>query len=96
MSENVGASISRNPKGLHGLHGDNFTFFTFSNRMNCNRISDGLLHVYIITFMKRENAGHRISDKADDEVLADTWKSHIQKMKCEIQLECTHQPFLRS
>jgi hypothetical protein len=26
MSENVGASISRNPKGLHGLYGDNFTF----------------------------------------------------------------------
>jgi hypothetical protein len=25
MSENVGASTSRNPKGLHGLHGDNFT-----------------------------------------------------------------------
>jgi hypothetical protein len=27
MSENVGASISRNPKGLHGLYGDNFTFY---------------------------------------------------------------------
>jgi hypothetical protein len=26
MSENVGASTSRNPKGLHGLYGDNFTF----------------------------------------------------------------------
>jgi hypothetical protein len=25
MSENVGASISRNRKGLHGLYGDNFT-----------------------------------------------------------------------
>jgi hypothetical protein len=25
MSENVGASTSRNPKGLHGLYGDNFT-----------------------------------------------------------------------
>jgi hypothetical protein len=25
MSENVGASISCNPKGLHGLYGDNFT-----------------------------------------------------------------------
>jgi hypothetical protein len=24
MSENVGASTSRNPKGLHGLYGDNF------------------------------------------------------------------------
>jgi hypothetical protein len=26
MSENVGASTSRNPKGLHGLYVDNFTF----------------------------------------------------------------------
>jgi hypothetical protein len=26
MSEDVGASTSRNPKGLHGLYGDNFTF----------------------------------------------------------------------
>jgi hypothetical protein len=25
MSENVGASTSRNPKGLHGLYTDNFT-----------------------------------------------------------------------
>jgi hypothetical protein len=24
VSENVGASTSRNPKGLHGLYGDNF------------------------------------------------------------------------
>jgi hypothetical protein len=26
-SENVGASTSRNPKGLHGLYGGNFTFY---------------------------------------------------------------------
>jgi hypothetical protein len=26
MSENVGALTSRNPKGLHGLYRDNFTF----------------------------------------------------------------------
>jgi hypothetical protein len=26
MFENVGASTSRNPNGLHGLYGDNFTF----------------------------------------------------------------------
>jgi hypothetical protein len=30
MSENVGASTSRNPKGLHGLYRDNFTFFNFN------------------------------------------------------------------
>jgi hypothetical protein len=27
MSENVGALTSRNPKGLHGLYRDNFTFY---------------------------------------------------------------------
>jgi hypothetical protein len=27
MSENVGASTSRNPNGLHGLYGDKFTLF---------------------------------------------------------------------
>jgi hypothetical protein len=26
MAENVGASTSRNPKGLHGLYRDKFTF----------------------------------------------------------------------
>jgi hypothetical protein len=32
MSENVGASTSCNPKGLHSLYRDNFTFtFTFNN-----------------------------------------------------------------
>jgi hypothetical protein len=31
MSENVEASTSRNPKGLHGLYRENCTFtFTFS------------------------------------------------------------------
>jgi hypothetical protein len=29
-SENVGASTSRNPKGLHGLYRDKFTFTHFS------------------------------------------------------------------
>jgi hypothetical protein len=27
MSANVGTSTSRNPKGLHGLYRDNFTFY---------------------------------------------------------------------
>jgi hypothetical protein len=34
MSENVGASTSRNPKGLHGLYGDNFTFTHERNKTN--------------------------------------------------------------
>jgi hypothetical protein len=29
MSENLGASTSRNPKGLHGLYRDNFTLIGF-------------------------------------------------------------------
>jgi hypothetical protein len=29
MSGNVGASTSRNPKGLHGLYRDNLTFFVY-------------------------------------------------------------------
>jgi hypothetical protein len=31
MSENVGASTSRNPKGLHGLYRDNFNFIYIVN-----------------------------------------------------------------
>jgi hypothetical protein len=34
MSENVGASTSRNPKDLHGLYRDNFTFI-FYHWLNC-------------------------------------------------------------
>jgi hypothetical protein len=30
MSKNVGASSTRNPKGLHGLYRDNFTFARIS------------------------------------------------------------------
>jgi hypothetical protein len=32
MSENVGASTSRNPKGLHGLYRENFTFIFTARR----------------------------------------------------------------
>jgi hypothetical protein len=32
MSENVGASTSRNPKGLHGLYRDNSTYLYFGTR----------------------------------------------------------------
>jgi hypothetical protein len=31
MSENVGASTSQNPKGLHGLYRDSFTFTSNTN-----------------------------------------------------------------
>jgi hypothetical protein len=31
MSENVGASTSHNPKGLHGLYRDSFTFTIYTH-----------------------------------------------------------------
>jgi hypothetical protein len=34
MSESVGASTSRNPKSLHGLYRDSFTFTLFSHSYN--------------------------------------------------------------
>jgi hypothetical protein len=42
MSENVGASTSRNPKGLHGLYGDNFTF-TSMLRLTTNIFQTNLI-----------------------------------------------------
>jgi hypothetical protein len=33
MSENVGASTSRNPKGLHSLYKENFTFINIHLRI---------------------------------------------------------------
>jgi hypothetical protein len=33
MSENVGAATSRNPKGLHGLYRDSFTFYLLDIRL---------------------------------------------------------------
>jgi hypothetical protein len=36
MSENVGASTSRNPKGLRGLHSDSFTFIFNSLKVFLN------------------------------------------------------------
>jgi hypothetical protein len=39
MSENVGASTSRNPEVLHGLYRDNFTFFTLLLLLLCFNLS---------------------------------------------------------
>jgi hypothetical protein len=36
MSENVGASTSHNPKGLHGLYRDSFTFTFTDTQLLCN------------------------------------------------------------
>jgi hypothetical protein len=43
MFENVGASTSRNPKGLHGLYRDNFNFS--SENLGVGVINRGLLAV---------------------------------------------------
>jgi hypothetical protein len=37
MSENVGASTSRNPKSLHGLYRENFNFFLLITKRNAIR-----------------------------------------------------------
>jgi hypothetical protein len=56
MSENVGASTSRQPKGLHGLYRDNFTFYligkrTWSVLSCCMKI---LKTGYVITCKKKK------------------------------------------
>jgi hypothetical protein len=43
MSENVGASTSRDPKGLHGLYRDKFIFILQFPRIVCN--SSGRMEV---------------------------------------------------
>jgi hypothetical protein len=39
MSENVGASTFRNPKGLHDLYGENITLPYYSYNINMSRRS---------------------------------------------------------
>jgi hypothetical protein len=48
-NENVGASTSRNPKGLHGLYRDNFTF---TQLYETYRAEDHCLLVCDVTFRK--------------------------------------------
>jgi hypothetical protein len=53
MSENVGASASRNPRDLHGLYREKFTFLQISKLYNVN---DGMINkcvaaIIIITFI---------------------------------------------
>jgi hypothetical protein len=40
MSENVGVSTSRNPKGLHGLYRDNFTFYNINKNIPVTESED--------------------------------------------------------
>jgi hypothetical protein len=61
MSKNVGASNSRNPKGLHGLYRDKFTFtfthFVADNETEVTKWQDEFhfrlfLHDYYLSSMK--------------------------------------------
>jgi hypothetical protein len=48
MSENVGASTSRKPKGLHGLYRENFTFtVTYPKQIEIKAIE--------VTMLKRKH-----------------------------------------
>jgi hypothetical protein len=40
MSENVGASTSRNPEGLHGLYRENFTIYIHDYVTICKKCCD--------------------------------------------------------
>jgi hypothetical protein len=42
MSENVGASTSRNPKGLHGLYRDNFTLLNYVIKQHAMKTYGGV------------------------------------------------------
>jgi hypothetical protein len=50
MSENVGASISRNPEGIHGLYGDNFTFTLPSMLKGKKAYKISMLRVFVRVF----------------------------------------------
>jgi hypothetical protein len=57
MYENVGASTSHNPKGLHGLYRENFTFtiqriYLFSDDIYCDSaLVLGHIHVEFSMFL---------------------------------------------
>jgi hypothetical protein len=46
MSENVGASTSCNPMGLHGLYRDSFTFYLLQIITQCNRMLKYSIMIY--------------------------------------------------
>jgi hypothetical protein len=53
MSENVGASTSRNPKGLHSLYGDNFTFTLqyYGHYLSEPSVSDYVQINFVLTYI---------------------------------------------
>jgi hypothetical protein len=54
MSENVGASTSRNSKGLHGLYKGNFTFM----------VTDGNMEQHALITGSTNSAGSWFSNKS--------------------------------
>jgi hypothetical protein len=64
MSENVGASTSRNPKGLHGLYRDNFTlpYLSKLEEIIKHRVEDVLSYVD----HKTPNIRKELTEKTDE------------------------------
>jgi hypothetical protein len=62
MSENVGTSTSRKPKGLHGLYRDNFTFTFYCTIHESHRITGFLDFFHRPVFWKIENTTFRKLD----------------------------------
>jgi hypothetical protein len=60
MSENVGASTSRNPKGPHGLYRDNFTFTISVISLRQSLVSGIYVYKAAVTLTPRRNyAGNK-------------------------------------
>jgi hypothetical protein len=53
MSESVGASTSRNPKGLHGLYRYNFTFYILLMRFLQGTGSPHNERIHIVAYLRR-------------------------------------------
>jgi hypothetical protein len=52
MSENVGASTSRNSKGLHGLYRDNYIYIYFLIKMATGFVSERILSNLALLILK--------------------------------------------
>jgi hypothetical protein len=54
MSENVGFSTSRNPKGLHGLYRENVTYFRYYFICSCTFLRYFFFLSYLLPFIQEE------------------------------------------
>jgi hypothetical protein len=68
MSENVGASTSRNPKGLHGMYRDNFTLLYVNynlgllQRVDIGNVAD-VSEMNSLSFFRAEVCGDSSPEK---------------------------------